>query len=1242
MGKEKYSFRITPKEAIDKYSIGNTSNIALDEELSQKFTTEAVEKAKQLKAKHGTKYSDAYYLDYAKSLELQEAIGTSKEINKNRLAFCEIKDIDWAGFSYEEILGMESNGYKIPEEILQWAHAQQEADVTDYVMVSDATALEDNTTAATGSSKDELANLQKKARQNIAKADQAIEDATQSVKEYNFVSDKAKKIKKDKEKNFKNTMDEISSLTQEWKKLDDKKNSGKLTKLEEKKYNQLTKKLNGSDGSLIKEIQVDSSDLEGFLKTLNGLNEDISENLKLAQETIQSGRDLGDYEKNYNEAQLPVATSGIVCDGNGLSTDSLYGVKGDEIAELAVEKGSELDDFSTSLSTDLTTGDNAKLTEFATEFTQAASQAESETKNALGDKYAGEETDKENNQQKKKDKPVKNFEVSMGFSSQKSILATATTILSTADIITRDNTVNKDDRELRKEIRTAQKDAKALSQEVSKAEEKLTKNQTEEDAILAQLNALQEETEATTPTTPVALEQKVETRSTEVKNQNNQIENKKEAEPKPQTPEQPENDNKAGEQQTLVAQVTQKQEETQALKSDVVKATSKSARSTSKGQKLTKELTGKNDKLTTRNKNGENVSKDTTIVGAGTVAKGFVDTAIGTSLQSTGMVLMASPFTWSNGVVLFTLGMKLQTQGEKEIAYGSVAVGTGVMGLTVNEATKGTTRHTNTTIKEANQLFRENSQSIKEASEVSGTQAPSAQGEAQGENKNNGEAQTPVEENKTEQPATRASQNSPTPETTTPELTLPTTEAQTPVEENNTVENKTTTEQIPTENNIEQENNDENNTDKASVENKTTETNPTQNEETQTQQETTDQTQTDPSQEQEQQTETQATQANQQTSDKKEDKKEADVEMEFNAQNAVKATATTISETSNMVKDERSMNRLTHLVRSQTSQSETLIKNIDSETAKAVMQHEANLAEANAISNQHAATQTEIQAAQTQEEALAAQTKMTNLSTQLDSAATKDEQITTIADKTISNSVRQLSQFRNNTKTMNTDLSALDKTISNQFDVSAKTTAVGIGTIGVGALNINKGAGLILSGMSLLANPFTTSLGTIQIAAGQLLTAKGMTEIASGTVATATGTAGAVANAVTNAVSKDSDSVLKAANAKNSELERKAGESANTLGEDIEAPEQTNTSDEEVNTENLPQNQTEEGEENEYISSITQLSASATANANITESIFTDDKVDKKLSRFNTESMIESKKKMKKVQAVSASSGGRA
>ena len=31
--------------------------------------------------------------------------------------------------SYEEILAMEANGHIIPEEILQWAHAQQQSDM---------------------------------------------------------------------------------------------------------------------------------------------------------------------------------------------------------------------------------------------------------------------------------------------------------------------------------------------------------------------------------------------------------------------------------------------------------------------------------------------------------------------------------------------------------------------------------------------------------------------------------------------------------------------------------------------------------------------------------------------------------------------------------------------------------------------------------------------------------------------------------------------------------------------------------------------------------------------------------------------------------------------------------------------------------------------------------------------------------------------------------------------------------
>ena len=52
------------------------------------------------------------------------------------------------------------------------------------------------------------------------------------------------------------------------------------------------------------------------------------------------------------------------------------------------------------------------------------------------------------------------------------------------------------------------------------------------------------------------------------------------------------------------------------------------------------------------------------------------------------------------------------------------------------------------------------------------------------------------------------------------------------------------------------------------------------------------------------------------------------------------------------------------------------------------------------------------------------------------------------------------------------------------------------------------------------------------------------------------------------------------------------------------------------------------------------ISASATVNANPKDRVHTDDKADKKLARFNNDSIIESKKKRKKVVAVSEAFGG--
>ena len=354
-----------------------------------------------------------------------------------------------------------------------------------------------------------------------------------------------------------------------------------------------------------------------------------------------------------------------------------------------------------------------------------------------------------------------------------------------------------------------------------------------------------------------------------------------------------------------------------------------------------------------------------------------------------------------------------------------------------------------------------------------------------------------------------------------------------------------------------------------------------------------------------------------------------------------------------MIKAENQMKKLSKTVETETKQSQKLIKNIDAESAKAVIEHQKNLAESETISAQHTTAQNELQTAQTQDQADGAQQTMTNLSTQLNTTIEKDSKTNTDADKTISNSIQQLSKFRNNTKIMNKELPTLDNTISNQLEVSTKTTAVGIGTTGVGVLNSYTGTGLMLSGMILMSNPFTYSMGVAQLLAGEVLLTKGISEVTAGTVATVTGASGITANAITQLVSKDSDEVLDAANEQNDELEEKAGESSEDINPD--APIQENSAtDTEQNIDTVDENETEleteteqttittQMQEDNEIVDITQLSASASANANITETVFTDDKADKKLSRFNAESIIESKKKMKKVQAVSASSGGKA
>ena len=91
------------------------------------------------------------------------------------------------------------------------------------------------------------------------------------------------------------------------------------------------------------------------------------------------------------------------------------------------------------------------------------------------------------------------------------------------------------------------------------------------------------------------------------------------------------------------------------------------------------------------------------------------------------------------------------------------------------------------------------------------------------------------------------------------------------------------------------------------------------------------------------------------------------------------------------------------------------------------------------------------------------------------------------------------------------------------------------------------------------------------------------------------------------------ETLIQEDNSKNSTTEAKSEENNN------EIPKETETN-----------NKTEEN----------LISASASSNANTVENTQTSEKADKKLTRFNNDSIIESKKKSKKVQAISASTNG--
>lgn len=1168
------NFGISHSE-LGKYS---TTEITMDEDFAKNYSSEIVESAKELKAKNGDKYSDEYYLNYAKSLKYQELLRAHREINQRSANQYDITDKDWAMYSYEEIIEMEHQGYQIPDDILEWAHAQQESDVTDYVIVSDATGTDDGATTDATSNGDQLTSLQKKAQENIIKSEKAIETTNQKVEVYNTTAKKAKQIKDKKEDTFKDSMNKIEDMTTEWKKLDDKKKNGeKLSLTERLKYNSLSKKLDSSNGTMMKEIQADNSDLDDFLNSLDSLSADIKTNETLAQDTIKSGKDLSNLQKNYRQEELPAQTSGIKDDGMGPSLDELYQAKPQDIADTAIDKGNDLLEYVDEVTLEVESNATVDTAKFAQEYTELSEKTQEKVQNTMG------EDQDDNNDKKQKQE---SYNVDLIFTAPNAAKAAITTIQSTANLNEKKNGVKNTDKKLATQLKKAQKDAKTVEKESSKAEQKHEDNVQKEEQLVNELENIQGK--SLEGSTSEKVKNAIKSVNTQKQAQNNtdemqndlQNEGDGQVQAKVQTATKQTDKNEA-EKLAVMEDIKAVETEDNKVSDDVKKSLTKGLTSNVLTQKLANDLNKQNSDLKSRNTNAQQVATNTVIVGVGTYGRSFATTAIGNAMVATGTGLMSNLATYGQGVRMVIGGSQLQIQGANEMRYGLAAVGIGTIGLTASDIASGVVSDSKESFKGAISLLKANKKAYQETAKAIGATITTQSSET--EQNNNTNTDNKIEQNNQ---TTETQQDESSVQNDVQDTAVPTDETQ-PSQESEQTEDVP---QVEVQDNIQNE--------------------------TVAQDETNSETQNS-------------------TSDKKKsNQKDYSVATEFTSKNAISATSTTIRATQDLTTQNSDINKQTTTVDAETKKSINIVKTIEKESTKAQAEQRKNAEQTQTIVQQTSAAKAKMNNAQSTEEAEAAQNETVTLETENETLQNENSKETADTEKSLTKNIQQLDGFKKTTNELNKNTTSHKKLASDQLDASTKTILVGAGTTGFGILHTAYGANMIASGMALMANPFTHTLGVLQVALGQATLATGAMEVSTGAVATNTGIVGTTVNAHAKTLSSDATNSTKASLLQSKDSDKKVQNTTKDL--ELSIKENDNNAqqiDNETNNEPTEQNSNSEDDNTDDTNLV---SASVSTNANINNTTKTDDKEDRKLARFNTDSMIESKKKKKKVQAVSA------
>lgn len=670
----------------------NTTGITLSDIPEDKlalYSQKTIENACRLKAKYGNKYSDEYYLNYSSRDSYIRMVENFSESKRTNAAMCAIQDPNWQGYSYEEIIQMENNGVKIPQEVLLWAHAQQESDIVSYEIIESEALNDNNTSTGEISNSSDINTLLKNAQIYTVKSTSAQKTAEEDAERYSELSTQAKKIQSENKNTYKDELEKISKLTKEWKQLDTKNKNGTLNSSEKNRYNELSKTINSeNNNNNKKEVAFNEKELDELLSSMSGLSEKTTENTKIAAETIQASEALSNKIKTYNTSQQTHNSMGVLDEGS--FDNPITGTNAFSIESVSMEAGKNLENQSNETDAILTEDSNLEVKEFAKEYSRKAKEAVKSSNNSTS--KSNNETDTttsetETKTEEPEQEKTKTFTVNPAVGVTPSITATATTIRSMNDLSTNKNNVEEIHNSLVQSQEKTTKNAKNVKKEEKKAEKEHTTNEKKIEAKENELETIKQQQADNAKSTS---EQVVE-------------------EPKADTPDEEKNppqtpvvDNKEGEQEAIVNEIVTVLNADEKLKGTANSQNMKLKQSVSSNDKTTETLEKQNKALDKRNSNAKTVATNTTLTGTMTVTAGALSIGVGTPMMA------------SLNPVTAAWGAKLVQEGIKETVAGTGAIVTGEISLGVSGDVDENIKDFNSMVKSAKLTNKTQSKQIKE------------------------------------------------------------------------------------------------------------------------------------------------------------------------------------------------------------------------------------------------------------------------------------------------------------------------------------------------------------------------------------------------------------------------------------------------------------------------------------------------------------------------------------------------